>query len=71
MDFTKKDLRNKDKSLLRRLQRKLDSENIPNVSIDEDILNGKGKSKECYFLEEPKEKKTKLHLFENRRGNRW
>lgn len=76
MDYTKKDLRNSDNSLLRRIQRQSDKVNenslIPkesNLSLNKLSLFGDG---EVPSFEEPtiKPKKTRLSLFENRKGNR-
>ena len=76
MRFTARELRNKDKSLLRRLQRKLDSEPYPAPEEDfSELFKHPKKDKHSVFEEpvfdEPKiRKQTRLNLYKSRQGGR-
>jgi hypothetical protein len=61
--FTKRDLRNSDRQLLKRVQRKLDCKNI-NTNISDLEL------KDETFFEQPKIKNTKLNLYKKRFNKR-
>jgi len=71
MEFTKKELRNGNNQMLRRVQRQIDSGNLlPTQKEEVSLFNRKSmllESKDNSFFEEPiKKKDTRLPLYGNR-----
>ena len=77
MEFKRRELRNGNNQMLRKVQRKIDAENslIPMPKEDLSSFNKKSMmldSKEESFFEEPiKKKDTRLPLYGNRCKRRW
>lgn len=73
MDFTNKELRNPDKALLRRIERQFQEDESERFVPQSFWMSPQelGEDEPISLFEEPiKPKKTRLSLFENRKGNR-
>ena len=71
MKFTSRELRNKDRALLRRIERRLQKqeEEQPEECFSEDLFKIEAVSPISLF-EQPVRKQTRLGLYKNRSGGR-